>query len=358
MLRQEAKKGIPIQTPALTSLSFAVRWEKRIARAIMKPMFESGSNMIGYNNLEESQTKLDELLDQNSLLVIVFNHISHSDIIVGIKLAKEIGFRFSDRINNFYIPIAKSLVESKQGHIAQLFYSEGTLPLLTQQNIEPLPLVTENDQKKRLMKPSFNDTKRLHNAAWEKKSAFLDLAEGSIEGGRYDISGNPKGTQKVTNSFLPYIFQKAHEAGKKVIVLPVGISGTNSMISAESLFLTWSSAGALLENWVFKRSPRLATVTVGRPYEYSPNSSGIPLTRNSQQVNDGVMKNLVQLIPPAERGYYGWGTREYQEDMKTYEELRPLLNSPLALTCLAIGEMLTYARRKFLQAHPAQPRAS
>lgn len=328
-------------TPAGTNLpplhGLAARFEtpiRRLAHTIMDPMFRSGANMIEYEHLEESLSELSNLLNENSLLVIVTSHNSHSDILVGIKLVQAIRSGFP-QVGNFYIPVAASLMKGQQGLVAQLFYSEGTLPFLKQQNINPFPAVTENDRIKRHLKPSLSDIKhdikQLNRAAAEKESAFLVFPEGSVEAGRYDALGNMKGMQKVTNPFLPHIFQKAHEADKKVIILPVGISGTNKMISAESLFLTWLSTGALIQNWIFRRSPPLlATAIVGHPYEY-PNQPGKNLTTRSEivEVNKTVMDSIADLKPGSEKGHYGsTATQEYQQDMKTYEEWRPFLVAP------------------------------
>lgn len=299
---------------------------RNLARAILRPMFISGDKMIEYKHLDKSLTELNYLIDQNSLLAIVTNHTSHSDILAGIRLVQAIRSR-SPQIGNFHIPVAASLARGQQGLIAQLFYSEGTLPLLAQQNITPLALVTENDQRKRHLKPSYNETKQINLAVAKEQSAFLVFAEGSVEGGRYDTFGNVKGMQQVTNPFLPYIFQKAHEAGKKVIVLPVGIDGTNRMISAESLFLTQHSISALIEDWVLNKPATLARVCVGSPfvYPYDPKEN---LMHHKDKVNDTVMSSIASLLPPQLRGYYSPATREYQKDMKVYREYKPFLAAP------------------------------
>lgn len=326
LVRTSIKKTTVDATPARLS-SLAAHMEipiRFLARTIMRPMFNSGHKMIEYEHLDKSLTELAGLMDKNSLVAIVTSHTSHSDILVAIKLVEATRSRFPD-IGNVYIPIAASLALGKQGLISQLLYSEGTLPLLAQQNIKPLPLITENDQEKRGMKPDRNELRRLHHAAREENSAFIDFAEGSVEGGRYDILGHEKGMQRVTNSFLPYVFQKAHESGRKVIVLSVGISGTNGMISAESILPTWRCVGALIQDWTLNRTlnrpSMLAKAFVGHPYEYKPNESGITLMSDPQEINDRVMSNIAPLKPMRERGYYDSATRQYQQDMKDYEKL-------------------------------------
>lgn len=321
MLEQESgNNSIQIQAPTVlkglfTQLENPTRW---LARTIMRPLFKAGDRMIEYKHLEESLAELDNMLDQHSLLAVVISHISHADILPGIELVRAIRSR-SPQFGNFYISIAASLVRGQQGPMARLFYSEGALPLLEQSNIKPLALVTKNDQKKRHLTPTFSEIKQLNRAAQETDSAFLNFAEGSVEGGRRDVLGNVRGLQEVTNGFLPYVFQKAQEAGRKVVVLPVGISGTNRILSAENIFLTWRVIGALVQDWVFRKPAVLARATVGQPYEYYPNESGVALTKTSQEVNDTVMASIAQLKPLREKGYYDPATRRYQQTIKEFE---------------------------------------
>lgn len=289
--------------------------ERQLARRILHPISTSMAGMIEYPDLEENVAKLDDLFDKRTLLIIATNHSSHSDILVAIELVRAIRSRFP-QISNFYIPVAASLVEGRQGYIAQLFYSEGTVPLLNQHNIKPLALVTENDRNKRNLSPRISEYRRLHLAVMEENSAFVDLAEGSVESGRYDCLGNVRGIQEVTNPFLPYVIQKAHETKKKVVVLPVGISGTTRILSAENIFFTWETMGAFARDWILRHPAILARATVGSPYEFPYE---IEMKRNPQAVNETVMQSIASLMPPKLRGYYYPPSRAYQEVMRSFE---------------------------------------
>lgn len=310
-----------IATPNILKGPFAFLEKpiRRLAHSILRPMFQSGSKMIEYNHLDESISELDSLLHGKTLLAVITSHTSHSDVLASIDLIREIRSRYP-QIGNFYIPVAASLVRGNQGFIAQLFYSEGTVPLLEETNTKPLSVVTENDKKKRHLVASLSEIRQINHAATEPNSAFVNFAEGSVEGGRRDILGNRKGLQKVTNGFLPYVFQKAHEAGKKVIVLSVGISGTEDMISPYTIFITRHSAWGFIQDWIFKKPPSiLARINLGHPYEYSPNPDGKPLTETAQKVNDEVMTDIAKLKPVNERGYYDPSTKEYQQAVKEFE---------------------------------------
>lgn len=286
------------------------------ARVILRPIAASGARMIEYSGLE-NLVKLEDFLDEHTLLVIATNHMSHSDLIPGMRMVDEVRSRFP-RIGNFYVPIAASLVRGVQGFLAQLFYSEGAVPLLNQSHIIPLAVVTENDQTKRGLKPSIKETGLLLTAVREDQSAILVLTEGSVESGRKDLLGNPKGIQEVKNPFLPTIFEKAYEAGKKVVVLPVGINGTTEMLSAERIFFTWETIGAFARDWILRHPATLARATVGSPYEYQIDSV-IDLKRNPQAVNETVMQSITSLMPPKLRGYYYLPSRAYQEAMRNFE---------------------------------------
>lgn len=269
-----------------------------VTRKILTPVFESGTTMIDYGNLEESLNELDGLLDDRTLLTVATSHMSHSDILIGLKLVQEVREKFPT-IGNFYMPVSTSMVKGLQGLVIQLFYSEGTIPLLAQQNIRPIPVVTENDIKTRHLKPNIAEARKINHAAKEEGSALLIFPEGSVEGGRYDVFGHIKGLQHVTNQFLPYAFQKASEAGRRVVILPVGTTGTNRMLSAESLFLTWESFGAILSHRLLGREKILARAVIGHPFVLQGD-----LLKNPEDINDRVMYSIAALKPPEERGYY------------------------------------------------------
>lgn len=270
-----------------------------VTRAILTPVFESGATMIEYENLEKSLNELDGLLDDRTLLTVATSHMSHSDIFIGLRLVQEVRERFPT-IGNFYIPVSTSMVNGLQGLVIQLFYSEGTVPLLAQQNIRPLPVVTENDIKIRHLKPSIAEARQINHAAKEQGSALLIFPEGSVEGGRYDVFGHIKGLQHVTNQFLTYAFQKACEAGRRVVILPVGTINTNVLLSAESLFLTWKSLGALLEHRLLGRERILARAVIGHPFVLQED-----LLKNPEDINNCIMYSIAALKPLEERGYYG-----------------------------------------------------
>lgn len=322
------------------------RWAAR--NLALPPVFETGFQMLEYKNLERLD-QLDGLVDDNTLLIVVLRHGSHSDILAGITLAQKIRSSIPN-IDDFYFPVAKSLVDGLQGFFPQLLYGEGTVPLLEKANLTSLPVVTDNDKDKRGMNPTGADIRRIMRAAAKPNSAILDLAEGSVEGGRYDVLGHIRGIQRVTNRFLPIALRVAFEKGKRVVILPVGISGTNRMLSAESLFLTWRGVGALLEDKILGEPPTLATVTIGNPYEF-PNP-GFDLLEHTQAVNDPIMYRVAELVPIWERGYYHPLTREYQAEIKRFEQKFVEDHGRLQLDLLKLGlipfpQELTQIAEKF-----------
>lgn len=332
MLKEETRNAtVPTQLPVNRTtngslplfrdrLAFATFLEtpiRRVANFIMLRMFKTGRKMVKYENLDESLDTLSSMVEKNSLVATITSHTSHSDIVVGKEVVEKVRLK-CPWINNFYIPVAASLVRGLQGPLAQLLYSEATLPSLAQQNVNPLSLVTENDQKKRHMKIDRNELRQLRRAAIEEDSAFLVFAEGSVEGGRHDLLGHERGMQEVTNPLLSHVFQQAQEQGRNVIVFPVGITGTNRMISAENILPTPRSILALLQDWVLKRPAILARATLGHPFEY-PNEPGKNLARCQKEVNDTVMEYVALLKPLHERGFYDPHTREYQSKMAAYE---------------------------------------
>lgn len=287
---------------------------RNIAHFSLRPIVASGARMVEYSGLENLE-KLEDFLDERILLVITTSHSSHSDLLTGMRIVDEVRSRLP-QVGNFYIPIAASLVRGVQGLHAQLLYSEGALPLLNQRHITPLAAVTENDRTKRGLKPSNKEARLLLTAVREDQSAILVFPEGSVESGRRDLLGNPRGMQEVRNHFLPTIVQRAYETGKKVVILPVGISGTPRILSAESIFFTWETIGAFARDWILRYPAILARATVGSPYEFPYE---IDINRNPQAVNETVMTSIALLMPPKLRGYYYPPSRAYQEAMRNFE---------------------------------------
>lgn len=282
-------------------------------RRILTPVMAVGNHVIEYRHLNKSLNELGNLVDETTLLAIIISHNSHADILPGIELTKAVRSRFP-KIGDFYFPVAASLVRGVQGFHAQLLYEEGALPHLQKPALTPLSTVTENDMRNRHLTQSFYEGKQIIKAAKEKDSALLVFAEGTVESGRYDVLGNIRGIQQVNNEFLPFVFQKAKEIGRKVVILPVGITGTNKILSAESIFMTWRGVGALIQDWGFKKPPTLARVIIGHPYELNIEAGQM------QEINDRVMSSIAELKPIEERGYYDPQMREYQTSIKNFEE--------------------------------------
>lgn len=316
--------------------------------SVIAPVFETGFHVLEYKHLERLD-KLDNLVNGSTLTITVLRHGSHSDILAAITLAKKIRSVISD-IDDFYFPVAKSLVNGQQGFLPQYLYEEGTVPLLEKANLTPIPVVTDNDKDKRGMNPTAADIRRVMRAAAKPDSAILDLAEGSVEGGRYDVLGHMRGMQRVKNKFLPLVIRTAFDKGKRVVIQPIGISGTNRMLSAESLFLTWRGVGALLEDKILGEPPTLATVTIGNPHEFQ--HPGFDLLEYTQEVNDPIMYSVAELVPILERGYYHPLTQEYQAEIKRFEQKFVEAHGRLKLDLLRLGlipfpEELTQIAEKF-----------
>lgn len=269
---------------------------KRVVRSIMPSVIEAATNACDFDNLDFKLSMLPSVLKPHDLIIVAAGHKSHADLAVVLKFASSIR-RAANWIGNFHLPLAASVEGGQQGPVIQWLFVEGGKPAMLENKVYPLNVTTDNDISKRGLKPKRRETlEKLSEIIHEENSAIFVFPEATLDGGRFDQKKNGiYGLRRVTKPVIGTMVRMAKEAGRGIVTLAVGISGTNHILSPESKLPTPEFVGAFVEQQQGKYR-FLARVKVGRPVrlEYE---RGI-------NFDELMMRRIAKLLPPDERGDY------------------------------------------------------
>lgn len=268
---------------------------RTIVRTTIPYLIRAGIRMTNFEDLDSGISKLPSSLAPNDMLIYVASHKSYADLIPILESVSRTR-RAVSGLGNVYLPLSASVEGGQHGPVAEVFYSEGGKLALLDQGIHPLNIVTENDRIKRgLESNDLQQRQELGRIIAEPHSSMFIFPEGTLEGGRYYDDGRVKGIQRVKRRVLSLILLRAQEANRNVILFPLGISGTNRLLSAESDFLTPESLWGLLQQRL-GRNQYLAKVRASEPLRLS--------YRKGFDADEYAMSSIAELLPEEERGCY------------------------------------------------------
>lgn len=276
--------------------------QQEFARSVTPYLVESAIAMTKFVNLEEALRKSQSMYHPNTLVAFISTHRSHCDVATVVHTVREARKALPD-ITTVHLPIAVSLYRGQQGVIADTFFHHGARPILEELKTNALPIASDNDIKIRKIKPSISDAKAFSAAIAQDRSAFFAFPEASVRGGRNKkILGLPigrmVGSLELHPAFIPKLLHEAEKRQRELIVVPIGTSGTNNMLSADTLLPTLRGLIGLVQ-LRFKGQPKLATVTYGEPFILQGFDYG-----SDQDLTASVASKINHLIPKAERGFY------------------------------------------------------
>jgi hypothetical protein len=261
-------------------------------------LIEQGRQLFAYNGLDEAIGKTEPLLESGHKLVILSSHKSHGEIAPAIHIMERF-MAESPELDEFVIPVAASMAGGQQGNIIKTLYEDALVPNTKKRNIKTLPVVTDNDVKKRGMKLSkFGNGRTIHRPLTRKGTGFFIFIEGSVQGGRTNPeTGTIFGLQK-PDSMLQQLLEYSKKSGVPLAFLTTGMVGTHKLFSAEGKFFTpeWIKAMAVNK---FNRDATFADVNIGSPISTNQlNLEDIP------QAAENLMMILSSYLPYEERGMY------------------------------------------------------
>lgn len=268
-------------------------------------LLEQGMDLYNYKGLEESISESRNYLLNGYHLVLLSSHKSHAG---EMPAAAHIMGKFMDRnpdlLESFSFPYAASMESGQQGKLIKLLHDEAMIPTLTPRKINPFPVVTDNDVKKRgMQKRPMKDGMAIMKSLKNPKNGLFAFIEGSIEGGRRNpMIGEINGLQ-MYDSFLENILEISKRREIPMVFVMAGISRSHTLFSAEGKFVTPEWIKAMAEK----------KVRPHKTYAEASLSSPVPIDHlnleNIPQAAKNLMIILSSCLPFEERGK--WKGHEY-----------------------------------------------
>lgn len=286
-----------------TSLSpFNPEGRRLLIKNISPHFLESALRMIKFENLPETLNQLREIYRPSSIITFVAFHRSHAEGLIAAQTQRALRVAFPET-GNMYLPIASSLKLGLQGKIPKFIFEEGIEPFLAQDEIKILPVTTPNDIKKRKLKPKPSDGKAMIAAITEPNSTIFTLPESSVNGGRHrKILGLPigkiNGSQQFYEESLWTLAKKSEKAERELIIVPIGISGTNDILSADFFIPGFKALLTYIKQRIGIEST-IAKATYGQPFVVK-----LADFENPTALSNFIVSKMNPLIPANERGSY------------------------------------------------------
>lgn len=267
---------------------------RAIVRRVAPFLVDTGMEATKFNL--QALDEVNQYWRPNSLLLVVSNHQSHADQLAILKVVQEVRNRIPE-MGTVYVPISATLENGMQSGVSRTFYHELALPTFERNNIAPVYVTTPNDRHKRGVRQTreevLQEIERIKQVVKIKNSAYLVLAEGTVQPGRHKKDGSINGMVKVTGSFFRSVIEAAKTNNREVICIPVGVNGTHRLLSAEHVFLTSENFVAIVRRLLRRKVITLAEVTAGSPFIISSEV-------NPRELNDSIMRDHVAPLLPLE----------------------------------------------------------
>ncbi|MDE2589961.1 MAG: hypothetical protein KGL95_09900, partial [Patescibacteria group bacterium] len=126
--------------------------------------------------------------------------------------------------------------------------------------------------------------------------SFVWLPEGTVKSSRRDEQGNKFGMQKPPKEFETAM-RLLLRSGREIVFLPVGISGSDSILGPDSRKPSAKALRRLATPPPLLRP--MAKVTVGEPFVLSRETKP-----KDTDVRDYIMQRIAPLVPEEIRGAY------------------------------------------------------
>lgn len=272
---------------------------KKVMRKVSGYLIEKGESLFEYNGLQESIEATRPYLERGHKLVILSSHKSHGEIAPAVHIMEEFMRQNPDLLDEFVLPIAASMGGGQQGQIIKTLHDEALVPNMLPRHIRPVPVITDNDVRKRGMirNPVANGLAIVKPLRREGTGFFIFI-EGSVQGGRKNPdTGDIYGLQQ-PDSMLEQLLDYSKKRNFPMVFLMAGMTKTHTLFSADGKFFTPEWAQAMVTN---KLNPDVtyASINMSGPI---PSESLWPC--EVSQVADNLMIGLSSYLPEGERGVF------------------------------------------------------
>lgn len=239
-------------------------------------------------------------IQEGYLPVPVATHQSHFDgvtlslVTQDLTLAANSVLDKDHKLKGFMLPLANSLATGNQGTGMRLMYAS-MRPIIERKNLTPVLLTRRKDVYKYNMKSNLREYMEALAQGMTDGYSIAIFPEGSVEAGRKAPDGAIKGMQPFSEGAIRSVLITAKIANKKVIFIPVGISGGYEVHNPNTKLPTKKAltAGFGLGNM------NLVSIKVGLPIKQEDLEQVIQGSNNKEKLtNEFFAKKLEELLKP------------------------------------------------------------
>ncbi len=272
---------------------------KKIMRGVSRYVIEQGLDLFSYEGLDEAFEKVRPHLENKYKLVVLSSHKSHGEISPGIRIMGQFMDEFPGILNEFVFPVAASMAGGEQGNIIKTFYEDGLVPNLADKNIKALPVVTDNDVKRRGYKQNKmgNGLKVVRNLRKDGTGFFIFI-EGTVDGGRKNPETGDINGLGYPDSMLYQLLEYSRDSNTPMVFVTLGMSNSHNLLSADGKFFTPLWVKGMTENAVGLDNTYADVVCGSVISSDNLNLANIP------QAADNLMYSIASALPEHERGKY------------------------------------------------------
>ncbi len=239
------------------------------------------------------------------------NHNQHLNIAGMREVVQSLGVRPQD----IYVVIAWSLVNGGQDEKIVNF-AKGLIPTLEKDNIHLVPLARPFDISAMRAERQYDDAKKalritranvgVLEQSLEESAGLVVFPEATTAGAVKDKKGQRPGIGRAEGNFVKDIHAKAHELGRRVLHVPIGMEGTNRIIEPRQSNPHLRAKLEIGKQLVINKlgidanviTP-LAKIIVGEPFTIED-----PNAFDAAEYNDYLMAVVASLLEENERGVF------------------------------------------------------
>ena len=218
----------------------------RAATKIVRPVLTRGIELLGAATQVEYPLdfgdKYIRAIQDSCIPIIVTNHTSDFDAVPVAYLARLLTLVANDhlpkdkQLENFLMITASSLREGKDRPGGEKILFDAVGPFLDDHNIQPVYVVTRNDNRRRGMPKNPVEFQTITEALIETGHHGIFLfPEATTDSGRLDDKGQLRGMQKFTPfSISTYMCMIKDLTGRDTVIIPAAISGGHKVYNHQT----------------------------------------------------------------------------------------------------------------------------
>lgn len=231
----------------------------------------------------DNLSKASALIEDGYIGIFASDHKSHADLLAVYtalsQIQSKVDLKSSKGIHFIY---AKSIDTGDQGNLVKQIFAKFK-QFLPSHKIFPLPVVRKKDEEKYGMEPEIEGLKKILSIP-DEGSSFFVFPEATLEGGRKDHNGKPKGLQSAKEArSVNKVCQMCVKKGKKIFSLSMTIIDSDLVFDPDSGVINFNQKFQIIVgNILFEND----------------------LMNQGKEPVDVIMKEIASNLPEERRGEY------------------------------------------------------